>query len=418
MTERQRVRAQRRADHAPPPRGPRLLGDRDADPRQVDARGRARLPGAGAPAARLVLRAAAVAAALQAADAARAASSATTRSPAASATRPSAPTASSSSRSSTSRCRSSTQDDVLELMEGLYAEIWREVLGVELELPLRRLTLRRGDAPLRLRPARPALRPGDRRRHRPGARLGVRRLPRRGRARRRRARAGVPRRRRPGRGASSTSWPRSPRSGAARGSRTCCWTSPARCARRSPSSSSAAELDGLREATGADAGRRDLPRRRRAAVVERVLGALRPHLAQRFELIPEGAWAFAWVVDFPAFQLRRGRAALGGRAPRRSRRRGRSTRRCWRPIPAPCCRRPTTSSSTGYEAGGGSIRINRPDLQQRALEVVGIDRRGRRGALRLPAAGAALRRPAARRHRDGPRPRGHAAEPAPTTFAT
>ena len=38
-------------------------------------------------------------------------------------------------------------------------------------------------------------------------------------------------------------------------------------------------------------------------VVERVLGALRPHLAQRFELVPDGAWAFTWVVDFPAYHF-------------------------------------------------------------------------------------------------------------------
>ena len=36
----------RHADHAPPPRGPRLPRPRDADADQVDARGRARLPGA------------------------------------------------------------------------------------------------------------------------------------------------------------------------------------------------------------------------------------------------------------------------------------------------------------------------------------------------------------------------------------
>ena len=60
---------------AAPPRGDggpalfrreRLLGDRDADPREVDARGRARLPRAEPRAPRRILRAAAVAAALQA----------------------------------------------------------------------------------------------------------------------------------------------------------------------------------------------------------------------------------------------------------------------------------------------------------------------------------------------------------------
>ena len=65
----------------------RLPRHRDADPDALDARGRARLPGAEPHAARHLLRAAAVAAALQAAADDRAASSATTRSRAASATR-------------------------------------------------------------------------------------------------------------------------------------------------------------------------------------------------------------------------------------------------------------------------------------------------------------------------------------------
>ena len=106
----------RRADPAPP-RDPRRSGEfldgrglprhRDAGAHPVDPRGRPRLPRPEPPPAGLVLRAPAVAAALQAAADGRRASSATTRSPAASATRTCAPTASSTSPSSTSRCRSS-----------------------------------------------------------------------------------------------------------------------------------------------------------------------------------------------------------------------------------------------------------------------------------------------------------------------
>ena len=92
--------------HPPPPRGPRLPGDRDAGAHPLDARGRARLPGAQPGGAGLVVRAAAVAADLQAAADDRRASSATTRSPAASATSPRAPTACPSSPSSTWSCRS------------------------------------------------------------------------------------------------------------------------------------------------------------------------------------------------------------------------------------------------------------------------------------------------------------------------
>ena len=70
---RERMRAQHRAaarrDHRHP-RAPERRGlprDRDADPHPLDARGRARLPGAQPAPARLLVRAAAVAAALQAA---------------------------------------------------------------------------------------------------------------------------------------------------------------------------------------------------------------------------------------------------------------------------------------------------------------------------------------------------------------
>ena len=111
-----------------------LPRDRDADADALDARGRARLPRAGAAAAGQLLRAAAVAAALQAAADGRRASSATSRSRAASATRTCAPTASPSSRSSTSRCRSSSEDDVIDLMETLMARVFA-VSGFDVAAP-------------------------------------------------------------------------------------------------------------------------------------------------------------------------------------------------------------------------------------------------------------------------------------------
>ena len=58
----------------------------------------------------------------------------------------------------------------------------------------------------------------------------------------------------------------------------------------------------------------------------------------------------------------------------------------------------------GWEIGGGSIRISDAELQERVLGAARDRGRGGRGALRLPARGAALRRAAARRHRLRRRP--------------
>ena len=118
---------------------------------------------------------------------------------------------------------------------------------------------------------------------------------------------------------------------------------------------------------------------------QRVLGALRPHLAQRAQALrPEVACTFAWVVDFPLFAWDAERAA-GSPSTTRSRRRGRRARGA----PRDRSRRGASQAYdlviNGDEAGGGTIRIHRPDVQQRVLRLLGIDRRGGRGALRLPA---------------------------------
>ena len=151
-------------DAAPPrgdgraqvPRRARLHRHRDARALQVDARRRARVPRAVAHPSRHVLRAAAVAAALQADADDRRASTATTRSSSASATRTCAPTASPSSRRSTSRRRSSTSSRSASIMEGLVRAMFQEALGVDLPDPFPGDAVRRRDARLRLGQARPA----------------------------------------------------------------------------------------------------------------------------------------------------------------------------------------------------------------------------------------------------------------------
>jgi aspartyl-tRNA synthetase len=107
-------------------------------------------------------------------------------------------------------------------------------------------------------------------------------------------------------------------------------------------------------------------------VAQRVLGSLRVRMAERHGLIPEGAWAPLWVVDFPLV----GWNEDEGR---------------WDPLHHPfTAPRPEDldrlESDTGavlsqaydvvlngLEIGGGSIRIHDRDLQERVFALIGID---------------------------------------------
>jgi aspartyl-tRNA synthetase len=104
----------------------------------------------------------------------------------------------------------------------------------------------------------------------------------------------------------------------------------------------------------------------REIVAATALGALRLELARRFDLVPPGRHDVVWVVDFPMFEW----SETDGR---------------WtamhHPFTAPTgdFSDPGSLRSRGYdialdgvEIGGGSIRINRPEVQQQVFEVLGI----------------------------------------------
>jgi aspartyl-tRNA synthetase len=100
-----------------------------------------------------------------------------------------------------------------------------------------------------------------------------------------------------------------------------------------------------------------------AALVARVLGALRPDVA---EGPPEGHDCF-WVVDFPMFEWNEDEGRFDA---------------MHHPFTSPAGdldADPATWRSRGYdvvldgwELGGGSIRINRPDVQQKVFDALGI----------------------------------------------
>ncbi len=104
----------------------------------------------------------------------------------------------------------------------------------------------------------------------------------------------------------------------------------------------------------------------RALTVAVSLGELRLELARRYELIPAGRHELLWVIDFPMFEFNAGE-------------------RRWdalhHPFTAPLgsFEDPGALRSRAYdivldgsEIGGGSIRINRPEVQQQVFNALGI----------------------------------------------
>ncbi|MDQ2636055.1 MAG: aspartate--tRNA ligase, partial [Actinomycetota bacterium] len=142
-----------------------------------------------------------------------------------------------------------------------------------------------------------------------------------------------------------------------------------------------AERDGLAAAVGASPGDCVFFSAGPAKTSRALLGAARVEIARRLDMIDEGAWAFVWVVDFPMFEpvdeaAAHGDVAVGSGA--------------WTavhhaftaPKPEFEDRLVTDPGSVladaydlvcnGNEIGGGSIRIHRRDVQERAFKAMGI----------------------------------------------
>lgn len=134
----------------------------------------------------------------------------------------------------------------------------------------------------------------------------------------------------------------------------------------------AAYLSGLAESLGAGEGDLIAMVAGPEALAQHVLGGLRTRWAERFGLIPDGVWAPLWVVDFPLVEWN-------------------ADEQRWdalhHPFTAP---RPEDADRlesdpgavlaqaydvvmNGLELGGGSIRINRTDLQARVFALIGLD---------------------------------------------
>ena len=126
------------------------------------------------------------------------------------------------------------------------------------------------------------------------------------------------------------------------------------------------EIEGILSRTGATAGDLVCIVADRADRANVALDGLRRDLAARLGLVPDGAWAFCWLVDPPLFEWSDDEGKwVSAHHPFTS--------------PKTDDLDPQTAKSRGYdlvlngfEVGGGSIRIHRQDVQQRVFDVLGL----------------------------------------------
>jgi aspartyl-tRNA synthetase len=129
---------------------------------------------------------------------------------------------------------------------------------------------------------------------------------------------------------------------------------------------SGAEVDDVLRATGAGEGDLVCIVADEIGRVQVALDGVRRHLAQRLGLIPAGEWRYVWYTDPPLFDWsdEEGKWVANHH-----------------PFSAPATEDldPKTAKAkaydlvlNGFEVGGGSIRIHRPEVQRKVFEVLGL----------------------------------------------
>jgi aspartyl-tRNA synthetase len=131
------------------------------------------------------------------------------------------------------------------------------------------------------------------------------------------------------------------------------------------------DLEKLRESLGAEAGSLALIVAGKQQTAWDVLGQLRLRVAKEMGLIPAETWHFLWVTDFPLYEWDEESQRFFARH---------------HPFTSPAAQHIATFDTdqgtalaraydvvlNGLELGGGSIRINQPEVQQRMFGALGI----------------------------------------------
>ena len=108
-----------------------------------------------------------------------------------------------------------------------------------------------------------------------------------------------------------------------------------------------------------------------APVVHEVLGNMRLHMAHAMDLIPEGSHDLCWVVNFPMFKYDEEEKRYAAEHHPFTRVRDEDLDKI-ESEPLSCGSYSYDIVMDGFEMGGGTIRIHQPELQRRILRQIGM----------------------------------------------
>jgi aspartyl-tRNA synthetase len=133
--------------------------------------------------------------------------------------------------------------------------------------------------------------------------------------------------------------------------------------------------DAINQAAGATVGDTLLFVADKHKVANTCMGAVRLHIGDKLGLIRKGEWQFMWLTDPPLFEIEDGEVAAAHHpftSPRVE------DEDLLETAPGRVLARAYDLVLNGVEVGGGSIRIHRSELQDRAFKALGISEEERR----------------------------------------
>ncbi len=132
------------------------------------------------------------------------------------------------------------------------------------------------------------------------------------------------------------------------------------------------EIEAMKAALDVEAGDLVMFGADKASVVNEVLGVIRLHMAKKLGLIPEGKHDMHWVVNFPMFHYDEDEKRYVAEHHPFTRVRDEDLDKI-EDDPMACGSYSYDLVMDGFEVGGGTVRIHTPQLQRRILKRIGMN---------------------------------------------